>query len=53
MAPNHATEPSPNITEVQAAILDKFATIQAEMECLVRQTRRTLDAVKRTRGGND
>jgi hypothetical protein len=48
------TDTTHALTEAQATILDKFATIQAELECLVRETRRarmTLDS--RTQGEND
>jgi len=44
------TAPTPELTEAQAIILGKFATIQAELECLVRETRRTHDSVKKKKG---
>jgi len=54
MTPNPHADTMPSLTEAQAAILDKFATIQAELECLVRETRRTRKTVTpRTRGAND
>jgi hypothetical protein len=33
------------MTEAQATILDKFATIEAELACLLRETIRTRQAI--------
>jgi hypothetical protein len=42
------------LTEAQAAIINKFADIQAEMSCLLRETRRTHSAlIKKARRKND
>ncbi len=35
------------MTKAQAFIIDKFATIQAELESLVRQTKQTRKHIKR------
>lgn len=36
-----------DLTSAQAAILDKFADIQAELACLVRETKRTHTTIKK------
>jgi hypothetical protein len=51
-APKTDTTRHDELTPGQIRILDHFATIQAEMECLVRETRRTRDSILRTPGGH-
>lgn len=51
-SPSTDTERSGALTPGQLKILDHLATIQAELECLVRETRRTRDSIQRTKGAN-
>jgi len=41
------------MTQAQAAILDKLASIEAELACMIRETRRTIDSIRRARGEHD
>lgn len=34
------------LTAAQAAILDKFATVEAELSCLLRETKRTRELIR-------
>jgi hypothetical protein len=38
--------PVPHLTEGQLRILEKFSTIEAELSCLVRETRRTRELIR-------
>jgi hypothetical protein len=38
--------PVPHLTEGQLRILEMFSTIEAELSCLVRETRRTRDLIR-------